>query len=1021
MNGTMTLRRRSGAAAVLLLVVIHVGCADGRFGKKSTVHEDMYKSKLTEIPAWCGGDGDCMQGLRCCAGQCMQCCMDSQCGAQDSPEQLICDRGGCLREEAFQWPLEGAVISPPAAMDGFAVDEGLLAAAGTRSVWLFDLAFNPPDLVSSVYLDGPVKEVALHGGVLYVLTRTEREGEDKIHLVDVSSPSKPRRLIGLSTEVIDAFSVEGTFLWVLSRSTVYLINVMVAAGPDLVSYRTLPCETRELSVDQGVMPLACGEGGLFVVDAGNPPDPELGRLDVPGLKVARGVAAAGGRWALWGDYDDGKGAIETRLVVMDRLDGGPPASFPAAGMVDFRFDGRNLLVTREGGARDLYAVGSGAEAPDLPNDAAPVSVSGGCVIGRHGSGDLAAACPGKDAASRIPSGACAAFSDLDMRGEWGVLGCREGGVLIFSTSVPAFPPALDYLAIERGVMKTVLLQSLLLVVDESSVMGLYNLAQTDKGRLADFDYAETFGSAVRDAAYTGEAGGVAVVDDASTLRIMHMSPTGIFPEASGELALKSEPLAVRVDASASQDHVYVYVLEKDGVEVVDVRDPSKPATTVRYETVGAQAMAGYGKEVFAAGRDGMLMGTAQGAVLPLPAGANPAADVFDMLYDGTVLTAAGKTMTEIFRLREDSQTPELWHVLPGGGEGAFEAQLHQGSLFFAAAGEARVFRFSPPPAGWAGRARIFRKGGDKAELAEGDEGFPAGSMLGVKQEEAQGWFAAGGKDGVLHVYEASEGRLALAATLAAAHAAENLRGPQDLRITVFSAGGLVQVFDLADPVHPVPAAKVEIGEALLDAAAAKKSLCLVLEGGRLAVADMADPSPVLRPVKGLGPVSPYPIQAEALRCWGVDESGGAFSVNLVDKTQPVVETYIPAALAGQVRGLLRTGPHLVLATNRRLVVMDASGAGVLEVLGSTEYLETFVDGMAALGNRVMVYGWDGAMTAFQVVDLTDPGEPKVLGRYDMPFRVLHLAPAGERLLVTFEAAGRPVYAWLALPPEKSSQ
>jgi hypothetical protein len=100
------------------------------------------------------------------------------------------------------------------------------------------------------------------------------------------------------------------------------------------------------------------------------------------------------------------------------------------------------------------------------------------------------------------------------------------------------------------------------------------------------------------------------------------------------------------------------------------------------------------------------------------------------------------------------------------------------------------------------------------------------------------------------------------------------------------------------------------------------------------------------------------------------------------------------------------------------VVVDASRAGVLEILGSAEYMETFVDGMAAAEDRVMVYGWDGAVTAFQVVDLSDPAEPEVLGHYDMPFRVLHVEPAGERLLLTFESAGGPVHAWLTLPPGK---
>jgi hypothetical protein len=1017
MNGAWTYGSRAQAAATLLLVVIHAGCADGRFGKQSTVHEDMYKSKLTEIPAWCGEDGDCMQGLRCCAGQCLQCCMDSQCGAADSTEQLICHRGGCLREEAFRWPLAGAVLTPPAGMNRFSVDEGLLAAGAGEWVWLFDLAFNPPDLASSLYLDGPVRDLVLHEGILYVLTRSEREAEDKIHLVDVSNPSKPRWLIGLGTEVIDSFAVEGTFLWVLSRSIVYLINIMVAAGPDLVSYRALPCETREISVDRGIMPLACGEAGLFMVDAENPLSPGLARLHVPGLEAARGVKAAGGAWALLGDFDDGKGGTEKRLLIMDRQEEGPPVAYPAAGLVDFRFDGRNLLVERGDGARDLYAVGPEDAAP-APQEAAAEAVSGGCVISRRGSGDLSVACGGREEASKIPSGKCAAFSDADMRGEWGVVGCREGGLLILNGSVPAFPPALDFLVLERGVRKTVLLQSLLMVVDESSVLSLYGLSRTGEGSLAEFDYAAVFGAAVTDAAYTGEAGGVAVVDDASTLRILNASPTGIFPETSGEIKLKSEPLAVRVDASSSQDHVFVQVLEKGWVEVFDARDPAGLEPEARFETVGAQALAGWGTETFIAGKGGLHRGTAKGSLTPVPEAGFCAEDVFDLLYDGSIVTAAGKTGTWLFSVQGDAGTPELRHALPGAGGKAFKMLSHQGNLLLAGEDAIRIFRLSPPPMSWAGLVRFLGKGGGKAELGEEEAGFPAGPILGVKTEGEKSWFAAPGKGKVLYLYESSPAGLMLAAAPAAAHDVDHLRKGSGHRLTSFSDGGGVQVFDLSEPGHPVKAAEIATGAAVADAAAAKRGICLRLEGGALAVADMDDPGAGLIHVEGLGPVGDYPLQAEALRCWGVDESGGAFGVNLVDRTAPVVETYLPAALAGRILGLLRAGPYLLLATNRRVVVVDASGAGVLEILGSVEIMETGVDGMAVLGDRVMVYGWNGEMTAFQVLDISEPGEPGFLGSYDMPFRVLHVQTAGEKLLVTFEAAGRPVFAWLALPPVK---
>ena len=67
----------SCARALLLLAVLAAGCLEGRFGKKSTLYEDIYGRTKSEVPVHCESDPDCPQGRLCCAGSCLQCCTDS--------------------------------------------------------------------------------------------------------------------------------------------------------------------------------------------------------------------------------------------------------------------------------------------------------------------------------------------------------------------------------------------------------------------------------------------------------------------------------------------------------------------------------------------------------------------------------------------------------------------------------------------------------------------------------------------------------------------------------------------------------------------------------------------------------------------------------------------------------------------------------------------------------------------------------------------------------------------------------
>jgi hypothetical protein len=1009
-----SIHSRAGGPALALLIpsLLAAGCLEGRFGKKSTLQEDLYERTKSEVPVHCKSDPDCPQGRLCCAGSCLPCCTDSQCGSPGECGQAICDEGECLRGEGFAWPLEGAVLQPLAGMRGFEADEGLLAGVLDFSVVLFDLTRDPPLLRASVPFDEEVRRVILSGGVLFVVTRSGKEARDAVHLVDVSDPARPRRLPVLTSEAIDAAAVDGSLLYVVSGAALYLIDVTAAVDPVLLQYVTLPCAVDGIDASEGISLLACGEKGLFGLNVSDPLHPLLQSLaPVEGLVPGK-VLGEGGTWVILGEAAGPGGIREKKLAVVQGGPEGSGALIGAADAEDFWFDGTRILVRRKGGIHALYDTAGAGVTLGTPAAASSMVLAGGCIVSKLSSGDVSADCGGKTP-SVIPAGRCGAFADADIRGPIAVAGCREGGVVLMDASAPAFPVVTAFFDAGFELKAAVLLDGALALLGGDGRVAVYRNLGDPGGPVR---ASETGGGAALAIAASGPPGELVSVDDGGSLRVLRVTSNGTLAQV-GEAALKGAPRSVKTD----EEHARAYVSGDAGIEVFDLADPGKPVPVATVAAGSPGPFAGCAAAV-AWMRDGRLETVdpaGSGQAGPVAAGGAP---FLDIALDAQMLVA-GRKGALVFYLKEEAGAGyALGHTvpLPAGSEG--EVLLH-GDVAVSVGREAiAIFRRSLPPVRWTGAVRFTGKGKDAAELSPADEGYPAGEMLLVGQEGDEPlFFGRGGA--ALYLYRETGGRLKLLKKLDPAMKVDGIRkGPGD-KVVVFSREGEIKVLDVSTPASPVAAGSAKAAGPVVEAAAAGRSVCVVDEAGGLAVFDGTKTGGTLVGVGALPPLDGTTLAAGRQRCWAIDREGGVVGVNVIDPLTPAVETYLPPLLMGKILRLRLDEGRLLLAARDRFFVIDVSGPGPLAVTGSAETLVTQVERLVVVKDVVVIVGRSGEATLMQLLDVSDPKAPTLLGTYGSAFPLLDAEAAGDRLLVRYQDVSGPGYAWMDLscPTKKSEE
>jgi hypothetical protein len=990
-----------------LLLALPAACFMGRFGKTGSAHEDMSKAAQSDIPDRCSQEEDCLQGQSCCGGTCLQCCSDSRCGETASCGQQICDEGECLVGKPFEWPLRGAVIEPLAAVRTFQVEDMLMAAAADHSIFMFDLSGQEPSLHTSIYFEHEIAALLIRDGVLYVETVSEAEGRQRLHMVDISNPRKPRKLTVLSSDVVDAFAVEGPLLWVVSNAIVYIVDVSSPADPDLVSYRSLPCYGSDVSVLEGRMMEACGAEGLFAVSASDPRRPQAEKVELPGLAVAEKIVGAGGKWALLGRFDS-SGQSKRKIVVYAASEEGvgePAAELDAGDIKDFQFDGTSILLEKPDGTVTVAAVDGSGASPSPPEGSVLHVLAGGCLISRMENSDLSVGCTEDVAGGLIRSGLCRSLADADFSGGSGVLGCREGGVLLLDPSVPAFPAARGYLAVPEGVRRTILLDGALVVVDGQS--GIQTFASPFKpgAKASRFDYGAELGAGIIDAAAAGASGTAAVVDESGFLRMLRFPSTGAPPSLAGEAKMKGKPAAVSVDEESG----ILYAREEGGVEVFDIGDPYAPAPLSHVAAKGRGALAGKGNDIFVADGECVRHFARKGAAAWKGADPVGGREVFDIFLGEDVLVVGERAAAMIYRRAQEG---EAWTLaqeipIPEGGAGSI---LGRGeTLALLGEGGLDMIRLSYPSAGFGGAAAVK------------DEAAAAGEMFFLGAVKEKNYFVGGAGPGRIVVYEEDKGGLGKAADLSFSPGIDRIRPAGEWTAAGFSFDGNLKLFDFTDPLGPLEVKAAKVDERIVDAAADRKTLCLALEGGGMGVVSMGKGTANVARVPGVAIDGAAGLAAGKVRCWGIDPDGGIVVVNAVDPSSPFVENYLPAPLLGKVKRIGLEGSHLLAATSGRLLVIDVSDLSGLFVAGSGEILRTQVKGIFASGPVTGIFGTEGSETVLQFVDIADPAEPGFSGAIKMAFGLDQASVAGFRALL-FSGADR-VYPrrWLDFsclkPPE----
>ncbi|MFH1438105.1 MAG: hypothetical protein ABIJ56_20520 [Pseudomonadota bacterium] len=1023
-RGRVYARAAAPALVPALAVFLVLSCNDLRFGKKSTIHEDIAASSQADLPAPCKEDDDCPQRLRCCGGRCFECCTDGHCTAESACSQSICDGGECLKEPPLQWPLKGAVIEPPGALSLFTQEDELLAAAANHSVWMFDLAFDPPSVYTTIFFDHRITGLLMKDGLLYARTHSDVDGKDRLHIVSVTNPANPQKLPVLRSDTIDAFDVDGLLLWAVSRSVLYLISLASPTNPEVIDYMSMPCGVEALSAQDGAALVACGGSGLFEIDARDPKRPELKKLDVPGLKHAKKAVGAGGLWALLGGFED-SGGEKTMLVVLRRAEESGKLEraheHDAARVRDVQFDGETILFEHEGGEFSTLGV-DGRQVPSVAGSALSAALSDGCVISRLANADLSIGCKGRGKPLNIPAGSCRTLADADFRGSRGVAVCAEGGIFTLNTQVPAFPAAVSYDAVGEGIAGTFLMDGALVVAGTGSHLFVFTTYSEKPEGPVTLDYGKACGSDLVDAAYSGHGSMAVVVDSGGVLRILRIPTDGSELECTEGMDLAAAPIALKVDEESDTAFVLEQEKEQERLEIIDISDPSGPGTVTVLKDIEIDAFEGEGNSVLTA--DGDIGGRGIRHLSHGPDGLKnnevwSGAGVTDLLIDGDRLLAGRKNGILVFGRHEGKDEYGLVHEIAISG-GSPRKLVKGGDVLWVLGKDGMEgLRLSYPRTGFADIGGFEHSGKIDEALLPGIEAWDhaiksAASLLFNKDRRFIVRASAGGE---LFAYEEDKGNLKLVKTFSGPDRIDGIKGAGDNRVLAWSADGLIGLFAFSGPpgdgtkVIPVT---LETGAGVRDAAADKKSVCLVLDTGELGVVDTSKKTGTVVKVEGIRTGDAASIEAGKLRCWGIDAVGGVFGVNIIDPASPVLETYLPMPMLGEIQRVRLAGDRLFAASGDRLYVIDATAPDRLELSGAEAITPCEVKGIFAVENAVVIHGELDGDTVLQVVDVSDPQEPEYAGSYAMATPADIIEPVGGRLLVAAAEGDLDPPRWLDL-------
>jgi len=183
----------------------------------------------------------------------------------------------------------------PGIVKGLTVGEGLLAVAlGSSGLALLDLGSDPPELTSTLPLEGSARGVAIADDVAYVAA----EGGG-LHVVDVSDPAQPR-VLATALDDLDVLGVRatvGAILVAAGEAGLIALDVSNAGEPAVASSVVTGGYAFAVAVavaaDGTRAYVADGWGGLRIVDVSSQSHPRL-LGSVPTAGWARDVAVDGG-------------------------------------------------------------------------------------------------------------------------------------------------------------------------------------------------------------------------------------------------------------------------------------------------------------------------------------------------------------------------------------------------------------------------------------------------------------------------------------------------------------------------------------------------------------------------------------------------------------------------------------------------------------------------------------------------------------------------------------------------------
>jgi len=962
-------KERKELFEIFLILMIATSCLSGRFGKQSTIQQNIYSNSENEGKRTCENDEDCPTGKHCCASICLECCRDSDCIGKTSCGDPVCDEGECLTDKPFRYPISGGIIEPPGQSEFFEIDGTILITASKHTIFLFDISNDSPLLIGGLSFDGVIKEIISQNRILYVLTSGGLKEKDSVHIVDITNPERPLKLVAFSSSSIESFAANEPLLWIFSEGKLYPVNASSPVEPDIIFSTSLPCIPKSHGTVSDLLLVTCGKEGIFSISTSSPL-PKWEKVNIENLEDAQKIACGCEKCAIMGKYLAGENQNPINKILVFKFDSEGKISveniYDSYDVLNFQFDGENLLLEKKDATLLISNIPQ-AQKNFLPFNGYKYKLSGDAVIAKDPDGNLNIKKMAGNTPVTIKNSACKNFVDADFSDKGAIIGCMEGGALILDTSLISYPAPKGYMEFEGGLKKVVALSRNFVVINDKMELTLVkNESGKEFLKVYNLNYAKEFSAKIL--SVEGEGKILAVGDDSSMLRIFFISPDGEKIIPVSELKLDGIPYHVALDVK--NERIFVRIDGK--VNIVDISDIYNPRLLNTLQASGSEKIASANENLFVQDRNSIKHFTET---------SNSSWNEFEYFYekDITSITASENNLliafnngilvqTKISDAKEFKFAGDIPFKNKGDKEKIEIIKWEEGQAGILMENLFSIYRL-PVNEGSLSFHEI------NLSLLQEKPKFSNVTFLGEKEGKEFYAASAGNKIFVIH----KEGnKFKKIQEFNLLESIKSLTTTSPFNVAGVAKNGIL-LLDISNPYKPPEIKNIQTKLSVSDVAGDDETFCVLLDNGNIGVFSKSSTQYKEITLNDINIDKDKGIQAGKSRCWGIDRSGGIWVLNAISPASPFLENYIPAEFSGEAKRLFIYQNNLIVAGKKRFSIFDISEPDCPLLSGSVKISLSSPLKILSYSSYLMVLEEEEEVTRINFINIFDLQKPEPAG------------------------------------------